>query len=216
MSAAKSESLFQKTKVTETTGSFEDLLQTTSAPAADKKSKSKVPTIPDNIIPGDVKAAIDDYLTSKEISKSAEAQMQLAGEKVQGFCQSYQDERAFQGVFSKSYKLQGNEKTLTYASSNRWTINPQDYKMLSDILGEHSKRLLKVSYTVRLKDEVFQNEALKKALMEMVGQRFKEFFISEPSVSVSETFDQEIYACLEPEKLKEFRAFARQYKPSLR
>jgi hypothetical protein len=75
---------------------------------------------------------------------------------------------------------------------------------------------LKVTYTVRLKDEVLTTEKLKSDLMQLVGARFKEFFVTEPSVAVSETFDQEIYSCLSEEQLKEFRTFARQYKPSLR
>lgn len=199
MSAKKpASSLFPE--VEEGASSFEDMLEsTTAAPGAKGKSKSKVPSIPPETVPDEVKKAVDEYLTAKEITKSAEAEMQLSGETIQGFCQKHQDQRAFQGAFSKSFKLQGEEKTLTYASSNRWTINPQDYKVLSNILGEHAKRLLKVTYTVRLKDEVLTTEKLKSDLMQLVGARFKEFFVTEPSVAVSETFDQEIYSCLSEE-----------------
>jgi len=215
MSVTKSGTLF-KAKEEASAPSFEDMLAQTTKTEPKGKAKSKVPAIPSEVVPDDLKQKVDDFLQAKEITKSAEAQMTVLGQEIEGFCKSYQDERAYEGAFSKSYKLTGVEKTLTYASSNRWTINPQDYKVLSDILGEPGKRLLKVSYSVRLRDEVFQKPELKEALMKMVGARFGEFFISEPDVKVSETFDSELYAVLDKIQLNEFRAFARQYKASLR
>jgi hypothetical protein len=196
--------------------SFEDMLAQTATTEPKAKGKSKVPTIPAEIVPDDLKRKVDDFLQAKEISKSAEATMMVLGQEIEGFCKAYQDERAYEGAYSKSFKLTGEEKTLTFASSNRWSINPQDYKRLSDYLGDAAKRLLKVSYSVRLRDEVFQKPELKEALMQMVGARFGEFFISEPDVKVSETFDSELYSVLEKDQLQEFRAFARQYKASLR
>ena len=59
-------------------------------------------------------------------------------------------------------------------------------------------------------------QALKEELMELLGERFGDFFVASVSLKVAEEFDRRIYGFVEKEDLAALRTFARPYKPSLR
>jgi hypothetical protein len=63
---------------------------------------------------------------------------------------------------------------------------------------------------------VFTDAALQADLMELVGERFADFFETSVSLAVCENFNQLIYQVVEPEQVGQLRTFARQYKPSIR
>ena len=52
--------------------------------------------------------------------------------------------------------------------------------------------------------------------MELVGERFADFFDTEVKLNTCDNFSQIIYQAVEPEQLDNLRVFARQYKPSIR
>lgn len=191
---------------------FNELLKSTETKGTGTKKKE----IPVLQVPDDVKEAVDTYLEAKEIKKSAEATLDLSGATVTGYVKAVQDQEGFKGHFRNSFKVPGHKKTLTWVSSNRWTINPEDLDNLKSLLGDDAAHLLSVKWVLKVKDAVLEDEALRNRLVGLLGNQFSEFFESKASISVSEDFDQALYAATDPEGLRDLRTFARQYSPSLR
>jgi hypothetical protein len=100
--------------------------------------------------------------------------------------------------------------------ANKFTLNAEDKDNLKEILGEHYDYLLSEKYSVKLKGSVFEDEALAAELMELLGDRWGDFFDTEVKLSVCEDFSRVVYQAVEPEQLDNLRVFARQFKPSIR
>ena len=103
---------------------------------------------------------------------------------------------------------------MVYA--NKFTINPEDNSQLQELLGENYEYLITKRFSVKLKAAVFEDKALQAELMELVGERFADFFDTEVKLNTCDNFSQIIYQAVEPEQLDNLRVFARQYKPSIR
>ena len=70
-------------------------------------------------------------------------------------------------------------------------------------------------FSVELKPEVLENEELQAELMKLIGDKFAMFFTTRKTLRVADDFDRKIYL-LSEKKVKNIRAFVKQYKPSLR
>lgn len=103
---------------------------------------------------------------------------------------------------------------MVYA--NKFTIHPEDDGQLMELLGDNYEYLITKRFSVKLKSAVFEDEALQAELMELVGDRFADFFDTEVKLNTCDNFSQIIYQAVEPEQLDNLRVFARQYKPSIR
>jgi hypothetical protein len=132
------------------------------------------------------------------------------------FVRQAQDKDGFAGRFSGSYALMGHRHQAKVVYVNKYSINPEDQGELAAILGENFDRLIERKFAVKLKDQVFTDAALQAELMELVGERFADFFETSVSLAVCENFNQLIYQVVEPEQVGQLRTFARQYKPSIR
>jgi hypothetical protein len=194
--------------------SFGEALAKTAKAAEPKAKKSKMPTLqPEN---PEVAQAVDDYQEAKIQYKMAEATMDQAGTILQEFVRQHQDEDGFKGHYQGSYAVMGIKHQAKVVYANKFTINPEDKDSLREILGENYDYLLSERYSVKLKAAVFEDEALQAELMELVGERFGDFFDTEVKLTTCENFSQAIYQAVEPGQLDNLRVFARQYKPSIR
>ena len=193
--------------------SFGEALAQTAKAAEPKAKKTKMPTL--EATP-EVAQAVYDYQEAKTTSKMAEAAMNAAGEVIMEFVRQAQDKDGFAGRFSGSYALMGHRHQAKVVYVNKYSINPEDQGELAAILGENFDRLIERKFAVKLKDQVFTDAALQAELMELVGERFADFFETSVSLAVCENFNQLIYQVVEPEQVGQLRTFARQYKPSIR
>jgi hypothetical protein len=194
--------------------SFAETLAQTAKVAEPKAKKSKMPTLqPDN---PEVAQAVDDYQEAKIQYKMAEATMDNAGTILQEFVRQHQDEDGFRGHYQGSYAVMGIKHQAKVVYANKFTVNAEDKDNLKEILGENYDYLLSEKYSVKLKSTVFDDEALAAELMELVGDRWGDFFDTEVKLSVCENFSQVIYQAVEPDQLDNVRVFAKQYKPSIR
>jgi hypothetical protein len=126
------------------------------------------------------------------------------------------DRDGYNSNYHNSFALMGNRHQAKVILANKFSLSPEDEGELIAILGDHFADLINRKFTVKLKDEVFQNETLQSELMGLVGERFGEFFESQLSLSVREEFDRDIYKVVRPDELAVLRTWAKQFKPSIR
>ena len=193
--------------------SFGDVLaQTAKAPEPKAKKSTMLTLAP----PPEVAKAVDEYQDAKTNMKQAEASMDAAGETITDFVRNKQDADGFAGRYQGSYAVKGNKHTVKVIYANKFSLNPQDEAELAAILGESYPEMVVKSHTVTLKAEVFENKELQAELMELVGDRFADFFETSTKLNVAEGFAQAVYQIVNQEDLPALRTFARQYKPSIR
>jgi hypothetical protein len=193
--------------------SFGDMLGATKKTETAPK-KGKMPTLE---APPEVKAAVDEYQEAKTAMKQAEAIMEVTGAVITDYVREKQDADGFARKFSGSYAVMGNRATAKVVYANKYTLSANDEGQIVEVLGpENFTAMIKKWHTVTLKPEVFENEELSGALMELIGERFADFFETKTSLGVCEDFNKLVYQVLKPADLENLRVFARQYKPSIR
>lgn len=186
------------------------------AKSTEPKAKGKKTSMPTLDATPEVKQAVDDYQEAKTTYKMAEATMNHAGEILMEFVRQAQDQEGFAGRFNGSYAVMGVKHQAKVVFANKYSLNSEDEGELAAILGENFDSLIEKKFSVKLKEQVFTDEALQAELMELVGERFADFFESTVSLGVCDNFNQLIYQVVNPEQLDGLRTFARQYKPSIR
>ncbi|MFZ5452454.1 MAG: hypothetical protein ACOZF2_11390 [Thermodesulfobacteriota bacterium] len=186
------------------------------AKSTEPKAKGKKTSMPTLDATPEVKQAVDDYQEAKTTYKMAEATMNHAGEILMEFVRQAQDQEGFAGRFNGSYAVMGVKHQAKVVFANKYSLNSEDEGELAAILGENFDSLIEKKFSVKLKEQVFTDEALQAELMELVGERFADFFESTVSLGVCDSFNQLIYQVVKPEQLDGLRTFARQYKPSIR
>ena len=193
--------------------SFEDVLNqnaTAKKPAAKKSSMPTVETTPE------VKEAVDDFVKAKKAMSAAKADMDAAGTVVIDYGNDKYDELAFNNNFRKSFKLEGNESEIKFVTSNKFGLNVDDEPEIREVLGDSFDNLIETKFNVTLKAEVFENEKLKADLMNLVGDRFSEFFDTSKSLKVKDDFDKNVFNSVDKGGLDDLRVFVKPYKPSLK
>jgi hypothetical protein len=190
-----------------------DALKATAKTTESKPKKDKMPALEG---PPEVMEAADNYIEAKTAYKMAEATMDQAGDMLIGFVRQVQDQEGFAGRFRNSWAVLGHKHQAKVVFSNKFILNADDVEQLTEILGEHYDHMIQAKYSVKLKEEVFTDEGLQAELMEVIGDRFADFFETTTKLEVCEHFSQLIYQTLQPEQLAALRTFARQYKPSIR
>ena len=193
---------------------FQDMLKKTAAPKKPAAKKSEVPFL---VVPAELKEVVDAYVEAKKRMKEAEADVEMAGGQILEYARGCQDKAGFEGRFHSSYKLQGHTEKVTFVSTNRYSINPDDRDKLSELFGEEGyAELIEEVYSVKLKDEVMTDEFLQGQLMDLVGDQFERFFETTIALKAADGFNAAVYRHVNPEHLESARVFCRQYKPSLR
>ena len=195
---------------------FGAMLKKTAVAKQPAKSKSKMPVLDP---PEDVREAVDEYIDAKTRETMAKADKQMAETVVLQFTSNVQDKDGFKGKFQNSYALPGNKtgNQVKYVSSNRYSINAADRDLLEEALGELYADMVEENYTVKVKAEVFTDEELQAELMELIGDRFEDFFENTLTLKVQEGFNRRIYQVpMEENGLDNLRVFCKPYKPALK
>ncbi len=190
--------------------SFNDALKA-NAKAKTTAKKSTVPVIED--YPQAVGTAVTKLVDLKAQEKTLKAEINDTSEVIIKYATEQQDERALKGDFNKSYAI----GDITFVTKNQFSINPEDGPAIKKILGKAFESLILEKMDVKLKDEVFQSEALQGELMKLLGDNFSKFFDVTSTLKVAENYDEKIYGVLKSrDKLDEIRTYVKQYSPSLR
>ena len=200
-------------KKKEQTGAFEQALKATSSPKVPAK-KTTVREIPKP--PAKVIDAIDHFNRAKEEMAAAKAEMDIYGETILEFFRKTQDADGFAGNYQNSLKLFGKKTHATVVATNKFSINPEDEDSIHGLVGEFFDFLFSKKYEVRLKADVFESEEKANELMQLIGEKFGEFFETTVALKTKENFTKEIYNFVDEEKLAMLRVFIKQAKPSIK
>lgn len=198
--------------------SFGDVVSGSATPKS-KKAKSKVEREIIVDAPKDVKEAISNVIKAKVAKKKAESDIKVNETPVIGFGNELKDERALNGDYNKSYKIQGTEEkdVVTFVTANKFSHKEEDEEELSEIMGEKNfDDLMPKSYEIKVKAEVFNDPDMQEFLMKQMGDRFQEFFEVESTRKVTSNFDEELYKRYEQEEIDDIKVFVKQSKPSIR
>lgn len=198
--------------------SFGDVVSSSAQPKA-KTAKAKVEREIIVDAPKDVKEAISNVIKAKVAKKKAESDIKVNETPVIGFGNELKDERALNGDYKKSYKIQGTEEkdVVTFVTANKFSHKEEDEEELSEIMGEKNfDDLMPKAYEIKVKAEVFNDPDMQEFLMKQMGDRFQEFFEVESSRKVTPNFDEELYKRYEQEEIDDIKVFVKQSKPSIR
>lgn len=193
---------------------FLDAVESTSKPKSTvSKAKAKKQIV---VAPKEVQDAIESFSAAKKEKKAAEARMEMSEGKILGHCQILYDDNGFSGKFTKSFHIGNEEVSVNFVTANKFSFDAANVNIVKEILGDSSKTLIEAKHDVHLKAEIFSDKELQKKLMDLVGDRFAEFFETTTSYSVVEDFDAKIFQVLDKERIGDLRQFVKQSKPSLR
>jgi hypothetical protein len=192
--------------------SFGAMLGATKTKEAAPK-KVKMPTLEPT---PEIKTAVDEYVSAKAIAKQAEAVMDVNGAQITEYVRERQDADGYARKFSGSYQVMGHQSAAKVIFANKYSLSADDEAQLAEILGENFETMITAKHTVKLKDEVFEDEGKQARLMELLGDEFADFFETKTALGVCEEFNRQVYQVLRPEELENLRVYAKQYKPSIR
>ncbi len=203
-------------KAQKTAPSFMD----TIAKSAKTKTTSKAKKVDNSILtnaPDNVKADIDAIIKAKKAMKKAKSEVTVAEKSIIDFGQNHKDKMARAGSFKKSYKIQGNgDDTVTFVTANKFSFNTDDVEDIKEILGDAADEMMHSRYDVKVKADVFTDEEKQAELMELLGDRFADFFETTVSYKVSDDFDSRIYRELNESKMDDLKVYVKQAKASVR
>jgi hypothetical protein len=179
---------------------------------AKKQDASIIKDAPEN-----VKADITKLIAAKKKAKEAKSEIANAEKSILVYGREHHDTEAFAGRFKKSHKIAGEgDDTVTFVTANKWSFSPDDIEEVNEVLGDAADDLIEKDYVVKINSEVFTDEAKQKELMELLGDRWNDFFETTVTYKVSSDFDEKVYTELKPDGLKDLKVFMKQSKPSIR
>lgn len=177
--------------------------------------KSSMPII--EITDSNVSSAIADFIDAQGREKSAKADKEFAGATVIEHVRAIQDKKALKGDFHKSYQVKSDSGNVKFVTADKFSVNDEDEDNLKNLLGESYDSLLEEKVSVTLKAEIFEDEKKQTELMNLLGDKFAEFFDVNTKLQAVKGFDEKIYQAVDSQaKLDEVRTYAKQNKPSVR
>lgn len=197
--------------------SFDQMIGDSAVKASDsKKKKSSNPSIN---LPEIVSKNLKEFLKQKTAMKSAENSMRQEEAVIIAHCQKIRDEKAFQGDVHSTYDVFGNNQSVKFIVTDKFSVDQSDEVLnaLREAFGDKFDQVLEKKIEVKLKEEVFENEELKNELVQLIGQHFTKFFITETKWIAKKGLNDKLHSIAgTQEKLEEIRGLLPQAKPMLK
>lgn len=196
---------------------FEDIVKS-SATAPSKKKAGKVVREIITDAPDAVKEGISKVLAGKAKKKAGESEIKVGETPVIEYGLNLKDDRALNGDYNKSYKIQGEneEDVITFVTANKYSHSEEDQEEVAELMGDNFDDLMPENFTITVKEEVFADPDMQKFLMSKMGERFADFFEVTKTRKVVPNFDEELYKRFDKEKIDDIKVFVKQAKPSLK
>ena len=179
---------------------------------APAKKKNSAPVITPNIA---IRRSVDELVAAKKGLAIAKADIVSLEPEIIAVAREVQEADALTGNFRKSYDVRGNESTIKFVTANKFSIAEDDIDELSELLADDFENMVETSYTVKFKAEIFDDEALSDELMNLIGDRFEDFFETVTHRKVCEDFDKKLYN-LDSDVREDVKELAKQAKPALK
>jgi len=192
-----------------------DLIAGKALPASKSTSTKLAATVTQKI-----KDNVDTFVNNKAQMKRLEAEQKDIEAEIITHVRKQQDKNAFDGNFSKSYLVEGNDSNLTYVTSDRFSV-PQEEETLTEVkklVGKKYDEFFEVDRNIKMKKGVVENTKLLDKIAtacEKAGLNLGEIFDVGDKVLAKKGLDEKQYT-LSPKKLDMWRALIRQNKPALK
>ena len=187
-----------------------------AAPASSKKSEK--PTA--GVLPG-IKKLVDLFLKNKSEVKLLEAEMASQETAIVAHVRPQQDDLARSGKFTKSLEVPGETGSLTYVTSDRFSVPKETATQdaIKALVGiARFEEWFETKRTITLKKEMQENADFIQKLVKAVaaaGMNLGDAFDVVDELRAKKDLDVKQYE-LTPAKLDEFRTLVRQNKPALK
>lgn len=186
---------------------------TAPPPAKAKSQKNKVFVA----VSDDVKEAVDNFVDAAKKMKQAKADMAFNETTISDAVREIQDTDGFNNQYQKSYDVPGNNESVKYVSKNQASINSEDADTIQKLLGNDYEFLMQENMTVTLKAEVFADDKKQEELMNLLGEKFGEFFNVETKLALADDYDKNIFGIVKNQaELDKVRTYIKMYKAALR
>lgn len=167
-----------------------------------------------------IKKEVDNVINLKAQIKKLTAELSQAEQTIIDHVQPQQEKQARAGNYSKSFYVEGKDGSLTYITSDRFTV-PKDeevHEALKTLLGKDFDNYLEYKRSVNLTKKIMSDKALLNKVIKIITDagislsdafEVKDILVTQPGV------DKTQYE-LPPKTLVEFRTLVKQNKPSLK
>ena len=178
----------------------------------DKKDKISVLTPEDGL-----RQIVDEFVEWKNREKEAKAEKDSREGSILEYAEKIRDDEGFNGNYQKSYRVAGINSVVTVVSADKFSkIRDEEVPKIRELLGKRVDEFIQSNPKVSLKQEIFSDEKLQKALMDLIPkERFGEFFDSTVETTVVEGYDRKVYT-LSRKIVDALRQLVKQAKPSVR
>lgn len=196
---------------------FDQMLETAAAPEKKTTGRAVKEIITD--APKAVKAGISKVLKAKAAKKAAESEIKIGETPVIEYGLNLKDERALNGDYNKSYKIQGTKKeeVITFVTANKFSYKAEDKEEVEDLMGEDNfDEMIPEDFQITVKAEVFADPKMQKFLMDKFGAKFSDYFEVTKGRKVIPTFDEKLYTKFDKETIDDIKVFVKQAKPSIK
>lgn len=187
-----------------------------SVTATEKKSDTPVAEVN-----AAIQSAVDSFVVTKARIKTDEATLKTLETTIIEHVRPQQDELGYCGSFTKSLKVPGTESTVTYVTSDRFSVTQDEpvQDALKTLVGPKNYDLFfQTKRTITVKKEVIDSEEKLNemaAAIEKAGLNIADYFDVADKVIARDDLDRNQYK-LTKSKLEEFRTMVRQNKPALK
>ena len=181
-----------------------------------EKAPAKKKTTGAVIVPSDaIRESVDELVAAKKSLSLAAADISALEPEIIEAARVVQNSDVIKGNFRKSYDVRGHDSTIKFVTANKFSIAEDDIDDISELLGDDFDSMVETSYTVKFKAEIFDDEALSDELMNLIGDRFDDFFETVTHRKVCEDFDKKLYN-LNDATREDVKELAKQAKPALK
>lgn len=196
--------------------SFQDALKKSAKKKTPTKKVSSVRGVKE--VPKKIKDAVDNFLKMNKEIKECNAAKKINEEVILKFSNALQITDGFKDDFVKSYEVPGTkDNSVKVVTSDSFSIDTDDEKEIKKILKDNFSKLISKKYSVKLKNEVFEDEELQKDLIKLLGDRYEDFFDTVVYLETKPDFDKNIFTTISDKKqLENLGVFVKQKKASIK
>ena len=127
-----------------------------SVTATEKKSDTPIAEVT-----GAIQSAVDSFVVTKARIRTDEATLKTLETTIIEHVRPQQDELGYCGSFTKSLKVSGTESTITYVTSDRFSVTQDEpvQEALKTLVGPKNYDLFfQIKRTITVKNEVIDRE----------------------------------------------------------
>ena len=191
-----------------------DKIATKSTGSASKKATKITASVDDEI-----RNAVDRVISIKAQVKDLEAEQGTKEGTIIAHVRPQQDEQARSGNYSKSFDVEGNDGSLVYTTSDKFSV-PQDDDTQDEIkklVGKKYDSMFEVQRTVALRSDVLKDDKLVNKIVSTLSKAgIDNIFEVTDKIKTKKGLDERVYELMDQDKLDILRTLIKQNKAGLK